>query len=84
MQRDYINYVGVACKEGMKPEEVQNLFNDIYSKSNTKRGKKVLRLFAKGIGTAKKKNLINQQQINPVEMQAHNTSEQAYQYVYKQ
>ena len=55
MQRDYMGYVNVACKEGMKPEEVQNLFNEIYSKSNTKQGKRVLRLFAKGIGKAKKK-----------------------------
>ena len=36
MQRDYMSYVNVACKQGMTPEEIQSLFNDIYSKSNTK------------------------------------------------
>ena len=39
MQKDYMGYVNVACKEGMRPEEVQSLFNEIYSKSNTKQGK---------------------------------------------
>ena len=80
MQRDYMGYVNMACKEGMKPEEVQNLFNDIYSKSNTKQGKRVLRLFAKGIGNAKKKNFIKQQIVdNEVQM----TQEKSYQYIYK-
>lgn len=87
MQRDYLNYVNVACKEGMKPEEVQNLFNDIYSKSNIKQGRRVLRLFAKGIGKAKKKSLINQQQMQNSEPQLvpnqiQNT-QQPYQYIYK-
>lgn len=62
MQRDYINYVNLACNEGMKPEEVQSLFNDIYKKSNIKQGKRVLRLFAKGVGKAKKNSLLKQQQ----------------------
>ena len=65
MQRDYMNFVNVACKEGMKPEEVQNLFNNIYNKSNTKMGRKVLRLFAKGIGNVKKKSLIQQSMAIP-------------------
>ena len=60
MDREYINYVGEACKNGMSAEEVQYLFSDIYSKSNTKQGKRVLRLFARGIGKAKKNVLMNQ------------------------
>ena len=85
MQREYINYVNLACKEGMKPEEVQNLFNDIYSKSNTKQGKRVLRLFAKGIGKTKKKSLIRQQQIQQQQnIQIQNTQQKGYQFVYKQ
>ena len=89
MQREYINYVNLACKEGMKPEEVQNLFNEIYSKSNTKQGKRVLRLFAKGIGKAKKKSLIRQQQIQQQQLeqqniQIQNTQQKGYQFVYKQ
>ena len=83
MQRDYMNYVNVACREGMKPEEVQNLFNDIYSKSNTKQGKRVLRLFSKGIGKAKKNNLIMQQQAS-LENQSQITEEKSRQFVYKQ
>ena len=83
MQREYINYVNLACKEGMKPEEVQNLFNEIYSKSNTKQGKRVLRLFAKGIGKAKKKSLIRQQQIQQQQnIQIQNTQQKGYQFVY--
>ena len=81
MQRDYMNYISVACKEGMKPEEVQNLFNDIYKKSNTKQGKRVLRLFAKGIGKAKKNSLIQQYQTAPIENQL--TQEKSHQYIYK-
>lgn len=80
MQRDYMNYVNVACKDGMKPEEVQNLFADIYKKSNTKQGKRVLRLFAKGIGKAKKNTLMQQYQTAPEQ----NQIEKSYQYVYKQ
>ena len=84
MQREYINYVNLACKEGMKPEEVQNLFNEIYSKSNTKQGKRVLRLFAKGIGRTKKKSLIHQQQLEQQNKQIQNTQQKDYQFVYKQ
>ena len=58
--REYMGYVGAACKDGMSPEEVQYLFNDIYSKANTKFGKRVLKLFSKGIGKAKKNALIKQ------------------------
>ena len=83
MQRDYINYVSAACKEGMKPEEVQNLFNEIYSKSNTKQGKRALRLFSKGIGKAKKNGLLKQQQVQ-VEQQNEFVQEKVHQYVYKQ
>lgn len=83
MQRDYMGYVNVACKEGMKPEEVQNLFNDIYSKSNTKQGKIVLRLFAKGIGKAKKKSLVQQREQQQVQNENQVTKENSYQYVYK-
>lgn len=79
MQRDYMNFVNVACKEGMKPEEVQNLFNNIYNKSNTKMGRKVLRLFAKGIGNVKKKSLIQQKQVTEPEI----TQEKARQFIYK-
>ena len=53
MNRDYLAYVRDACKNGMTPEEMQTLFNNIYNKSNTRQGKRVLRLFAKGIGKAK-------------------------------
>jgi len=84
MQREYMNYVNVACREGLKPEEVQSLFNDIYSKSNTKQGKRVLRLFSKGIGKAKKNSLLKQQQQSQVQMQPQMTAERSYQYVYKQ
>lgn len=90
MQRNYMSYVNVACKEGMKPEEVQNLFNEIYSKANTKQGKRVLRLFAKGIGKTKKKSLIQQQQMNQeLQNQAiqieqpQMVQEKARQYIYK-
>ena len=79
MQRDYMNFVNVACKEGMKPEEVQSLFNNIYNKSNTKMGRKVLRLFAKGIGNVKKKSLIQQKQVTEPEI----TQEKARQFIYK-
>ena len=77
MQREYINFVNIACKEGMKPEEVQDLFNHIYSKSNTKQGKRILRLFAKGIGKVKKNSLTKQQANQKVQ------SEKSFQYVYK-
>ena len=82
MQKDYMGYVNVACKEGMRPEEVQSLFNEIYSKSNTKQGKRVLRLFAKGIGKTKKKNMIKEQQ-QQLKNQAQNVQQKSYQYVYK-
>ena len=81
MQRDYMNYISVACKEGMKPAEVQNLFNDIYKKSNTKQGKRVLRLFAKGIGKAKKKSMIKAQQQQL--QQPQKVQQKSFQYVYK-
>ena len=81
MNRDYIGYVNVACKEGMKPEEVQSLFNEIYSKSNTKQGKRVLRLFAKGIGKAKKKSMIKSQQQQL--QQPQKVQQKSFQYVYK-
>ena len=83
MQRDYINYINIACKEGMKPEEVQSLFNDIYNKSNTKQGKRVLRLFAKGIGNAKKKSLLKEQQMIQPEIEPQITQEKARQFIYK-
>ena len=68
MNRSYMGYVGEACKKGMSPEEVQYLFNDIYSKANTKFGKRVLKLFSKGIGKAKKK-VLEQQMAKQVEQQ---------------
>ena len=80
MQRDYMRYVGEALKNGMTPQEMQSLFNEMESKSNTKQGKRVLRLFAKGIGKTKKKSLIRQQQNNQIQ----NTQQKGYQYVYKQ
>ena len=83
MQRDYMNFVNVACKEGMKPEEVQNLFNNIYNKSNTKMGRKVLRLFAKGIGNVKKKSLIQQKQVTEPQIEQEFTQEKARQFIYK-
>lgn len=61
MEREYLNYVDDALKNGMNPEEVNYLFNDIYEKANTKQGKRVLRLFAKGIGKAKKNTLSMEQ-----------------------
>ncbi|MBE6139091.1 MAG: hypothetical protein E7174_01105 [Firmicutes bacterium] len=83
MQRDYLSYVGVACKEGMTSEEVQNLMSDIYSKSNTKQGKRVLRLFCKGIAKAKK-NSLTKQQSTQLENSNQMVQEKSYQYVYKQ
>jgi len=79
--RDYMRHVADACKNGMTPQEMQSLFNEIEIKSNTKQGKRVLRLFAKGIGKAKKKSFIQQYQTAPVEKQV--TQEKSYQYVYK-
>ena len=83
MQRDYMNFVNVACKEGMKPEEVQSLFNNIYNKSNTKMGRRVLRLFAKGIGNVKKKSLIQQKQVTEPQIEQGFTQEKARQFIYK-
>ena len=87
MQREYMNYVNVACKEGLKPEEVQSLFNNISKKADTKQGKRVLRLFAKGIGNVKKKSLmkqqqIAQQQINQQQVQPEITYENSRQFIY--
>ena len=59
MQRDYLNYVKDACTNGMTASEMQYLFNDLYTKSDTKTGKRVLRLFARGIGRAKQNTLDN-------------------------
>ena len=42
-----------ALKNGMSPEEVQYLFNDIEKKANTRIGKRILRLFIRGIVKAK-------------------------------
>ena len=84
MQREYMNYVNVACKEGMTPEEVQSLFNEIYSKSDTKKGKRVLRLFSKGIGKAKKNTLKKQYKSEQMQNQPQNIQQKSHQYVYKQ
>ena len=83
MKREYMSYVNIACKEGMKPEEVQYLFNDIYKKTDTKQGKKMLRIFAKGIAKAKKNSLTYQNQPKQVEMQPQNIQEKSRQFVYK-
>ena len=80
--KDYIKYVKVACQEGMKPEEVQSLLSEVYSNSDTKLGKIALRLFAKGIGKTKKKNMIKEQQ-QQLKNQAQNVQQKSYQYVYK-
>jgi len=80
--RDYINYVGEACKNGMSPEEVQNLFSDIYKKSNTKQGKRVLRLFARGIGKAKKNTLKMQANMEYNQQELNNVEQKGYQYQY--
>lgn len=82
MQRDYMSYVNVACKQGMTPEEIQSLFNDIYSKSNTKQGKRVLRLFCKGIAKAKKKSMIKGQN-QQLQTQPQNIQQKSHQFVYK-
>ena len=74
MSREYMGYVTDACKNGMTGEEVTNLFNEIYQKSNTKKGKKVLRLFAKGIGSTKKKSL--NKNVEPMVQQATVASQQ--------
>ena len=70
MGREYMGYVGDACKNGMTGEEVSYMLSEIYNKANTKFGKRVLKMFSKGIGKAKKHTLNNQlqasqQQINP-------------------
>lgn len=85
MQRDYIGYVGEACKNGMTPEEVRLLFNNIYEKANTRNGKKILRLFAKAIGGAKRKSPRNKTQ-TPVEEGLQNQTQippeqKVYQYI---
>ena len=46
-------------------------------------GRKVLRLFAKGIGKAKKKSLVQQYNQTQVENQPQITGEKSYQYIYK-
>ena len=69
MQREYMEYVAEACKKGMTPEEVTYLFTNIYNKSNTKNGKSILRLFAKGIGGTKKHTLNMQVQAPNPNMQ---------------
>jgi hypothetical protein len=83
MQRDYMRYVGSALKDGMTPQEMQNLFSEIESKSNTKQGARILRLFAKGVGKAKQKSLIQQYEQSVMENQAQMTQEKSYQYIYK-
>ena len=65
MNREYIGYVKDACQNGMNPDEVQYLFNDIMTKTNTRKGKKVLKLFAQGIGKAKKRVMVNKTNMNP-------------------
>ena len=90
MGREYLNYVNDAVSKGMSPDEVRYLFSDIYNKANTKQGKQVLRLFAKGIGKAKKHTLLNQNTVNqnmvnkPEQMQADQPVETkgGYQYVF--
>ena len=84
MQREYLGYVGAACKDGMSPEEVQYLFSDIYMKANTRQGKKVLRLFSKGIGKAKKNVMVNKQVMQQqMDINQINQQGMAKQYVYK-
>ena len=83
MQREYLDYVSVACKEGMTPGEVQNLMSEVYNKSNTKQGKRVLRLFAKGVAKVKKNSLIKKQSTQ-LETQPEITKEKSHQYIYKQ
>lgn len=61
MAREYINYLNDALKDGMSKEEVTYLFEDIYRKSDSKNGKRVLKLFAQGIGNAKKNTLSMQE-----------------------
>lgn len=90
MQKDYMEHIEKACKEGLKPEEVQNLLNDIEKRANNKGGKRVLRLFVKGIAKAKKNSLTyNQQQQMQTQqqlqqqMQSQAIQEKSYQYIYK-
>ena len=83
MQREYMGYVNSALNNGMSAEEVQYLFNDIYNKSNTRQGKRVLRLFSKGIGKAKKNTLMNQTSINQnIQTYEQPKEEKSYQYQY--
>ena len=82
MQREYLSYVSVACKQGMTAQEVQNLMGEVYNKSNTKQGKRVLRLFAKGIAKAKKNSLVKQQDAQK-ENQTQFIQEKSRQYIYK-
>ena len=64
MNREYIEYVKDACENGMTAYEIQYLFNDIMQKTNTKKGKRVLKLFAQGIGKSKKNIMINKASIS--------------------
>ena len=80
MNREYIGYVGEACKDGMSPEEVQQLFSNILDKSNTRKGKRVLKLFAKGVGKAKK-DVLKKSAVNNLEKPLENEKEKQYQYV---
>ena len=78
MTREYLNYVSEACKNGMSGEEVSYLFNDIYKKSNTRQGKRVLRLFSRGIGKAKQNTLRNK---NTMEQSIQTYQAQPQQYI---
>lgn len=79
MSRAYMQQVQDACTNGMTPGEVQFLFNDIYSKANTKKGKQVLRLFSKGIAKAKTNTLTHQNQ--PLENVQEIQKDYQYQYI---
>ena len=76
MQREYVKYAGDACKNGMSPEEVQNLFTMLLDRPI------LLRTFAKGIGATKKITYTNQASINQ-NVQAYGQPIQAKSYQYQ-
>ena len=68
MNRGYAKYIADACNNGMSKEEMRYLFEDMYKKSNTRNGKRVLRFFTRGIVKAKKK-VLEQNMAKQVEQQ---------------
>ena len=82
MQKENLNGLSVACKEGLTPEEVQSLMSGLLKKSNTKEGGAMLRSFATGIGKTKHHSLIKQQGAQ-LQSQPQTVQQNSFQYLVK-